>query len=86
MKKAPLMTRCCEASGCGKSGLQLLPLRNVVRCVYSDRWQPTSAASVRFFLVQAADQFTMPLYAVASTTRPNAMRYQANALKSWRLM
>lgn len=28
-----------------------------------------------------ADQFTRPLHAVASTTRPNAMRYQAKPTK-----
>ena len=30
-----------------------------------------------------ADQFTKPLHAVASTTRPNAMRYQAKPTKVW---
>ena len=30
-----------------------------------------------------ADQFTAPVYAVASTMTPNTMRYQANTLKSW---
>ena len=34
----------------------------------------------------ATDQFTMPLYAVPSTTSPNTMRYQANTVKSWWLM
>ena len=55
------------------------------RAGHTRRINPTSAIQTQS-PSYAIDQLTTPLYAVPSTTTPNTMRYQANAVKSWWLM